>query len=234
MAQLAKLLVVDDDRAMRETLVRFLGQEGYDVAQAADGSKVTAAMTAGVSLVLLDLNLPGESGFDIARRLRAGWPHVGIIMLTGRDDLLDRVLGLELGADDYLPKPFELRELLARIRSVLRRCQGSAETLPANDKISLQFAGWTLNTANRTLTAPNGQAVDLTTTEYDILRVLCDHAGQTVSRTTLYELVKGKEWSPLDRTLDTHVANVRRKLDSSGRSGVIKTVHGQGYMLVTD
>jgi DNA-binding response OmpR family regulator len=228
-------LILDDDDGMRGTLARFLSQEGFEVFQAGDGSKVAEIMAAGIAVVLLDVNLPGESGFDIARRLRAGWPDVGIIMLTGRNELVDRVLGLELGADDYLPKPFELRELLARIRSILRRLgNGGADNSAADEKASLHFAGWHLNTVNRDLTSPSGRTVELTTTEYDILRLLCEHIGQTVSRQTLYETVRGKEWSPLDRTLDTHVANLRRKLDSAGRSGLIKTVHGQGYVLASE
>ena len=156
-------------------------------------------------------------------------------MLTGRDDLLDRVLGLELGADDYLAKPFELRELLARIRSVLRRIETAQPDKSAQSvHNSLQFSGWCLNTSTRALSSPAGAEVELTTTEYDILRVLCEHVGQPVSRETLYRRVRGKEWSPLDRSLDTHIANLRRKLRNGGGAEPIKTIHGKGYILAVE
>lgn len=232
-----KLLVVDDDDAMRTVLSEFLSREGYLLAEAADGSQVDEKRLAGVALVLLDVNLPGESGFDVVRRLRTDWPSVGIIMATGRRDLVDRVLGLELGADDYIQKPFALRELLARIRSVLRRRSEAQVAAPAASREvkpppAITFNGWTLTPGSRKLVAPDARQVELTTTEFDIMRLLAQYPGQTVDRQMLYEGVRGKTWSPLDRTLDTHVANLRKKLDMAGQEGLIKTIHGQGYTLV--
>lgn len=239
---LVKVLIVDDDNAMRETLARCLSQEGYEVFVACDGAGVIEEQLNQISLVLLDVNLPGENGFDVARRIRAAFPSVGLMMLTGRGDLVDRVLGLEMGADDYVQKPFELRELLARIRSILRRTQlqaprqVSAVPRPGCEPAGppLQFAGWTVHVGSRKVVAPCGREVHLTTTEFDILKLLSDNAGQTVSRQTLYEAVRAKEWSPLDRTLDTHVANLRKKLEATGGAGLIKTVHGLGYVLAID
>lgn len=237
-----KVIIVDDDDAMRETLARFLTQEGYEVIQAANGSTLSEEQLAQGALVLLDVNLPGENGFDVARRIRAWCPSIGIIMLTGRGELVDRVLGLELGADDYVHKPFELRELLARMRSILRRTQvqiqrqaitpvrGGCEPVPP----PLQFEGWTVHVGSRKVVAPCGREVNLTTTEFDILKLLSDNRGQSVSRQRLYEVLRAKEWSPLDRTLDTHVANLRRKLESTGGGSLIKTVHGLGYVLAVD
>lgn len=233
----SKVLIVEDDDAMRGTLVRFLSQEGYEVLEAANGNGVGEEQVAQVGLVLLDVNLPGENGFDVARRIRAHHPAIGLIMLTGRGDLVDRVLGLELGADDYLQKPFELRELLARMRAVLRRAQGPARPAVANCEPSapaIQFQGWTVHVGSRKVVAPGGCEVGLTTTEFDILKLLSDRPGQTVSRQMLYETLRAKDWSPLDRTLDTHVANLRKKLETTGGTGLIKTVHGQGYMLAVD
>ena len=237
-----KLLVVDDDMEMRGLLARFLSQEGFEVVPVPDGSMIDDQLIAGTSVVLLDLNLPGESGFDIARRIRKQCPTIGLIMLTGRGDLVDRVVGLELGADDYVLKPVELRELLARIRAVMRRVQaGRAQTeRPAADPGAketgqpIHFNGWTVLPGSRKVIAPCGREVNLTTTEFEILRTLSDRRGQTVTRQMLYEVVRGKDWSPLDRTLDTHMANLRKKLESTGGTGLIKSVHGQGYLLVVD
>lgn len=238
----AKVFIVDDDDAMRDTLARFLTQEGYNIVQAADGSALSQEQLAHGSLVLLDVNLPGENGFDVARRIRAWCPSIGIIMLTGRGELVDRVLGLELGADDYVQKPFELRELLARVRSVLRRTQVQAQRQAPTplkgvcEPVAppLQFEGWTVHVGSRKVVAPCGREVNLTTTEFDILKLLSDNRGQTVSRQRLYEVLRAKEWSPLDRTLDTHVANLRKKLESTGGGNLVKTVHGLGYVLAVD
>lgn len=235
----AKLLIVDDDDALRATLARFLRQEGFDVVEAQDGAQVDPQSLGDVGLVLLDVNLPGESGFDVARRLRVVAPTVGVIILTGRGDLVDRVLGLELGADDYVQKPFALRELLARIRSVLRRRTGEPEApaaeVPRNGRNNaIVFSGWNLNLISRKLTAPDGRPVELTTTEFEILRVLAQNLGETIDRQKLYEVVRGKAWSPLDRSLDNHVANLRKKMDMPGREGLIKTIHGQGYALTPE
>lgn len=232
-----ELMVVDDDDALRSTLARFLEQEGYLVIAASEASEVRESDVFRVEVILLDVNLPGESGFDLARRVRQTCPHVGIIMLTGRGELVDRVLGLELGADDYIQKPFELRELLARIRSVQRRvraAQDKANTPRPDQALTITFQGWTVYVGSRRVLAPCGREVNLTTTEFEILKLLSDNRGQTVTRQRLYDVVRGKEWSPLDRTLDTHVANLRKKLESTGGEGLIKSVHGQGYVLAVN
>lgn len=230
-----KILIVEDDGEMREILSRIIIQEGYEVSQAKDGGDIDESMLLSTGCVLLDINLPGESGFDVARRLRSISPTIGLIMLTGRGELTDRVLGLELGADDYIQKPFELRELIARLRAVLRRSRGhpgQAGCAPAAPAV--EFDGWRIYGGSRKVLAPCGREVHLTTTEFEILRLLSEHRGQTVSRQKLYEAVRGKDWSPLDRTLDTHVANLRKKLDAAGGGSFIKAVHGQGYVLAVD
>ncbi len=228
-----KILIIDDDADMRQTLARALAQEGFAVAQSADGANLSSLMEDGVGLVLLDLNLGAESGFDIAKRLRPAYPTVGLIMLTGRADLIDKVVGLEIGADDYVSKPFDLRELLARIRSVLRRATAVAPQ--PNGEETLKFEGWCLDVRRRKLTSPDGQEVSLTTTEFSVLKLLAETPGQPVSRQALYEVVRSRDWSPLERTLDTHIANIRRKLQTTqgGRRGLITTVQGVGYVLAS-
>lgn len=227
-----KILIIDDDDDLRTTLARALTQEGFNVAASAHGDDLLNRLETGVALVLLDLNLGNESGFEVAKRLRAVQPTVGLIMLTGRNDLVDKVVGLEIGADDYISKPFDLRELLARIRSVLRRSSPTAEA--AKEEI-LTFEGWQLDLLRRRLTAPDGREVALTTTEFEVLKLLAATPGQPVSRRALYEVVRSREWSPLERTLDTHIANLRRKLgeDGTNRYGLITTVHGVGYVLAS-
>ena len=230
-----KILVIDDDMEVAESLLRVLRQEGFGASHLQSGHAVADSLLRQVSLVLYDVNLPGENGFDVVRRLRATHPQIGLIMLTGRGDLIDRVLGLEMGADDYIQKPFELRELLARIRAVLRRRDtgaGPATGPVATGAATITFGKWVVDPGRRTVTAPDDQVVEVTTTEFDIFCLLGRRQRQTVSREMLYDVVKGKAWSPLDRTLDTHVANLRKKLASFGYRDLIKTVHGQGYILV--
>jgi DNA-binding response OmpR family regulator len=225
-----KVLIVEDDVDMRDTLACYLAGEGFDVAEAADGTRMWEVLDDATSLVLMDLNLPGEDGFALARAVRAR-SDMGIIMITGRGDLIDRVVGLELGADDYLAKPFELRELLARIRAVLRR--SSARHAPAVAEGQLiRFEGWELDVTRRLLTDPDGKEVALTSTEFAILHLLASPPGRTISRQQLYETVMSREWSPLDRSIDVHVGNLRKKLEVEGRHPrLIKTVHGIGYVL---
>lgn len=227
-----QLLIVDDDPEMRQILARFLGQEGFKVHHACDAAGVNAVPLDDIDLVLCDVNLPDLSGFDLARRLRETHPNIGLIIVSGRGDLLDRVLGLEMGADDYIQKPFEFRELLARIRSVLRRASvGHGHSETGQRPAAINFSGWTIDLRARNVVTPAGKEVILTTTEFDVLKALAERRGQTVDRHTLYEAVKGKDWSPFDRSLDTHIANLRRKLDGVGQGRIIKTVHGLGYIL---
>lgn len=223
------ILIVEDDRDLRETVAFYLEDQGFDVIEASDGGEMQARLDDHVSLVLLDVNLPGEDGFTLARELR-GRSSVGIIMITGRSDLVDRVVGLEVGADDYIAKPFPLRELLARIKALLRRLHPAPA--PADVSPVIRFDGWVLNSQRRELTAPDGTPVGLTTMEYAILFRLASPPGHTVSRQDLYEALKGRDWSPLERSVDVHVANLRRKLEADGRHPrLIKSVHGVGYRL---
>ncbi|PKU24859.1 response regulator [Telmatospirillum siberiense] len=227
----SRILIVEDDKDLRETVAFYLEEQGFDVIEASDGSEMQARLDESVSLVLLDVNLPGEDGFTLARELR-GRSSVGIIMITGRSDLIDRVVGLEVGADDYIAKPFPLRELLARIKALLRRLH-PAPVAPASDAPApVRFDGWVLNPQRQELTAPDGASVGLTTMEYAILFRLASPPGQTVSRQDLYEALKGRDWSPLERSIDVHVGNLRRKLEADGLyPRLIKSVHGVGYRL---
>ncbi len=231
------ILVIEDDNEMSSVLVRFLQQEGFGVHHSKDGQSFSEKMLSSTSLVLLDINLPGENGFDVARRIRAHCPTVGIIFLTGRADLVDRVVGLELGADDYVQKPFELRELLARVRAVIRRTSIQGPSTPEKTKSNpekVKIGGWVIYAAGRKVVAPCGRSVELTTTEFAIMHLLGTNNCKTVTRQMLSEFVRGKDWDPLDRTLDGHVAHLRKKLATVGGADLIKSVHGQGYVIAVD
>lgn len=227
-----KILIVEDDAELRGTVAFYLEEQGFDIVEAADGGEMQARLDDATRLVLLDVNLPGEDGFTLARELRSR-SSVGIIMITGRSDLIDRVVGLEVGADDYIAKPFPLRELLARIKALLRRLQ--PVPVAAMPPSVIRFDGWTLNPQRQELTAPDGTLIDLTTMEFAILFRLASPPGQTVSRQALSESLKGRDWSPLERGIDVHVGNLRRKLEADGRHPrLIKSVHGVGYRLAVD
>jgi two-component system OmpR family response regulator len=182
-------------------------------------------------LVILDLMLPGEDGLTLARALRSQ-SGIGIIILTGRGETVDRIIGLEMGADDYLPKPFHLRELLARVKSVLRRVQSrtsEAGAQPARSRA--RFAGWSLDLSSRELTSPAGEAVRLTTGEFDLLAAFVGNANQVLSRDRLLDLARNREAGPFDRTIDVQVGRLRRKLEDDPQNPtLIKTVRGSGYI----
>ena len=193
-------------------------------------------------LVLLDLGLPGEDGFSIARQLREQW-RCGLVIVTGRGDAVDKVVGLEIGADDYVTKPFDLRELLARIKAVLRRLvpESPSAEAPFSTAIGtatatahkLTFAGWELDTAARCLTNPMGADVALTTGEFDLLRALAEHAGRVLSRDFLLGQTRGREAGPFDRTIDVQVGRLRKKIEADAENPhIIKSVRGAGYILV--
>jgi two-component system response regulator CpxR len=221
-----RLLLIDDDAELRELVATFLQAEGFVVdAGRGDPSEVDRALKGGYALVILDVMLPGTNGFEILRRIRAS-STLPVVMLTAKGDAMDRVLGLELGADDYLPKPFNPHELAARIRAVLRRVAPraagkSTERLTADDL--------ELDPGTRTVTCA-GRAVDVTTVEFDVLEALVRVAGQVVSREGLVHDVLKREFSPFDRAIDTHIYNLRRKIgpraDGSDR---IKGIRGVGY-----
>lgn len=224
------ILVVDDDREIRDLLARFLRGHGLRVSVARDGREMRAGFDeARYALVVLDLMLPGEDGLSLLRWVRAQG-RVPVVMLTAMGEEADRIVGLELGADDYLAKPFSPRELLARIRAVLRRAEGSGErTAPAS---GFSFAGWTLETARRRLLDPAGIEVALTGNEYELLVALLERAGRVLTRDILLDLVHGRSTGPFDRAVDVAVSRLRRKLDDGGKAPeIIKTVRGGGYVL---
>lgn len=229
-----RILVVDDDPRLCRLLARLLKAEGYEVQTAHNGHMMWRALRErSVDLVLLDLRLPGgEDGLTLARRLRAE-SDVSLIMLTGKSDAVDKVVGLELGADDYVTKPFDRRELVARIRSVLRRSAGqlSAAAPAQTENQVLRFAGWTLDLSQREVITPDAKQVALTFHEFELLAVLAQRSGRVISRDQLLELIANRHWQPFDRSIDVLVGKLRRKLNDDPRSPhLIKTVRGVGYI----
>jgi len=227
------ILIVDDDREIRDLLGKFLERHGIRVTTARDGRETRKVWPNGhFQLVVLDLMMPGESGLDVARWLRSQ-SNVPIIMLTAMGEETDRIIGLELGADDYVPKPFNPRELLARIRAVLRRT-GDAEQrrTEVGSGQSLRFAGWVLEPARRRLLNPEGVEVPLTGGEYDLLLALAERPNRVLTRDMLLDLLRGRQAGPFDRAIDVAVSRLRRKLEDDGRQAqLIKTVRGGGYVL---
>ncbi|MDO8371267.1 MAG: response regulator [Polaromonas sp.] len=228
----AHLLVVDDDAEIRELLTRYLRENGYRVTGVADGRGLRTALAAGdPDLIVLDVMLPGEDGISLCRSVRAR-SQVPIIMLTARGDETDRVVGLEVGADDYVPKPFSPRELLARIKSVLRRSKALPPNLRREELRWFRFAGWLLDAVTRNLTAPDGVLIPLGATEFKLLRTLLDHPGQVLTRDQLIELMLSRDADPFDRALDVQISRLRQRLREDAREpSIIKTVRGQGYVL---
>jgi two-component system OmpR family response regulator len=234
------IAVLDDEVDITQLLANYLQSHGYRVTQLHNGHALMALMPADPpALVLLDLGLPGEDGFSIARNLREHW-RCGLVIVTGRGDAVDKVVGLEVGADDYVTKPFDMRELLARIKAVLRRLTpneapspGVTLPTPAPARSKLHFAGWELDTAARRLNSPQGDEVALTTGEFDLLCALAQHAGRVLSRDFLLEQTRGREAAPFDRTIDVQVGRLRKKLEADAEvPQIIKSVRGAGYILV--
>jgi two-component system OmpR family response regulator len=225
------ILIVDDENEICVMVQDYLTQEGYRASVAHDGNEMRQVMArSAVDLVILDLVLPGEDGLTLARWLREE-SRVGIIMLTGRGDPVDRIIGLEMGADDYLPKPFMLRELLARVKSVLRRAAARAPESSAANRQQARFAGWNLDLASRELFSPAGSEVRLTTGEFDLLAAFVTNPNQVLSRDRLLDLARNREAGPFDRTIDVQVGRLRRKLgDDPQQPSMIKTVRGSGYI----
>lgn len=235
-AKTSRILVVDDDRRLCGFLTRFLGGEGYAAASAHDGRAMRRAIAdSAFDLVILDLTFPsGEDGMSLARGLRTQY-DVPLIMLSGRNDTIDKVVCLELGADDYVTKPFEPRELLARIRTVLRRTGGRVRAdwsdAADGDGEVLRFEGWRLDLARRELTAPTGEPVRLTSQEFQLLAALVSRPGRTLSRDQILDLIANRHWTPYDRSIDVLIGKLRRKLGDGSRGGrLIKTVRGVGYL----
>jgi two-component system OmpR family response regulator len=232
----ASILVVDDDRILCRFLARFLSGEGYAIASVHNGQAMRRAFAdAAFDLVILDLGFPhGEDGMTLARRLRAQY-DTPLIVLSGKSTTIDKVVCLELGADDYVTKPFEPRELLARIRTVLRRVAGRVEpveAIPATRSASvLAFRGWRLDLDRREVFSPDDQAVVLTSREFELLAALARRPGRVLSRDQILDIVANRHWTPYDRSIDVLVGKIRRKLgDDVPATRLIKTVRGVGYM----
>ena len=235
------LAVLDDEPDITQLIARYLGAQGFRVSQTHRSAELLALMHSDApALVLLDLGLPGEDGFAIARQLREHH-RCGLVIVSGRGDAVDKVVGLEVGADDYVTKPFDLRELLARIKAVLRRLQPAAAApqvvaAPPAAAAGFHFAQYTLDLAARRVGDAQGREVALTGGEFDLLVTLCRHAGRVLSRDFLLDATRGREASPFDRTIDVQMGRLRRKLepDSKGDAesvGIIKSVRGVGYLL---
>jgi DNA-binding response OmpR family regulator len=222
-----QILIVDDDPALRELLQRYLGEQGYAVAGVTDGTAMDQHLeTHAADLIILDLMLPGEDGLSIAKRLRSAC-DIPILMLSARGDEVDRIVGLEVGADDYLPKPFNPRELLARIRAVLRRHPEEPATGPAAPQHS--FGDFSLDLLNQTLTC-DGKPVTLTSGDFSLLKIFVEHPNRVLSRDRLVEMLSGYERSPYDRSIDVKVTRLRRKIETDPATPVfIQTVWGEGY-----
>jgi two-component system, OmpR family, response regulator len=229
--------VLDDEPEITRLLAHYLQAHGFRVSELHTGAALMSLMQAdAAALVLLDLGLPGEDGFSIARQLRERW-QCGLVIVTGRGDAVDKVVGLEIGADDYITKPFDLRELVARIRAVLRRTGAATaadSSAPASSPRNLlRFNGWSLDPGARRLLNADGVEVALTTGEYDLLHTFLRHPGRVLSRDFLLEETRGRGAGPFDRTIDVQVGRLRKKIEVSAEDPqIIKSVRGAGYILV--
>ena len=240
MSSAAHILVVDDEDAVRTLLRECFELEGYRVSEAKDGAGLSAQLDlAQIDLITLDLNLGGENGLELARLIRSE-RNVPIVMITGKGDTIDRVVGLELGADDYIAKPFHVREVIARVRAVLRRYAGPTPA-PAASLIQVAaeerygFDRWTLDVSKRELKDDTGAVQELTTAEFDMLKMFAERPSRVLSRDNIMDLLKGHEWSPFDRSIDALIVRVRRKIElASDAPRIIKTVRGVGYVMAID
>ena len=244
MSETAHIVVVDDEADLRNTVGEYLSLKGYQVTLA-DGGEALRAVFDGedgggdVDLVLLDISMPGEDGLSLARFLRES-VDVAIIMLTAAGDVVDRIVGLEMGADDYLAKPVDLRELLARIKSVLRRAQvapaaGSMDSPKSAGSNQVRFGQVILDLDSHVLLDGGGEAMKLTAMEYDLLKAFAEHPGRVLNRDQLLDLAHNKDWEPFDRSIDIRIARLRRKIERDpSKPQILKTVRGAGYMFVPD
>lgn len=234
------ILVVDDDDAMRMLLRDCFELEGFQVSEARDGQELAAQLAAGVpDLITLDLKLGGENGLELAQKIREK-RNVPIVMITGKNDTIDRVVGLELGADDYIGKPFHVREVLARVRAVLRRYQSApaeadAGEAPATSGECYTFGEWVLDLPRRELRSLTGVSHDLTTAEFNMLEIFVRRPARVLSRDNIMDLLKGHEWSPFDRSIDALIVRVRRKIEPEPDAPrMIKTVRSVGYVFAIE
>ena len=227
----ATILVVDDDGQIRQLVARFLRSNGFRVQTARDGVEMQSVLAeTGADLIVLDLMLPGANGLDLCRELRKT-SATPVVMLTAKGEEVDRIIGLEVGADDYLPKPFNPRELLARISAVLRRSSASPPPLSGRSR-TLGFAGWKLDMLKRELTSPRGVVVDLSAGEYDLLLTFLEAPQRVLTRDYLLDAARNRSLEPFDRAIDVQVSRLRRKFGDSG--DLIKTVRGAGYLFAAD
>lgn len=235
MSAMDHLLIVDDDRDIRDLLSEYLQKQGYRVSVAADGRAMRSVMDrAEPDLIVLDLMLPGDDGLVLCREVRAH-SDIPIIILTARGDEVDRIVGLEMGADDYLAKPFSPRELLARIKSILRRTRALPSNLKPDQARLLHFAGWTLEVATRNLLSPEGVAIALSGTDYKLLRIFLDHPNRVLNRDQLIDMTQSRDAGPFDRSIDLQVSRLRRRLnDNPKEPAIIKTARGEGYVLAAE
>lgn len=228
-----RVLIVEDDPAIREMVAEYLGGQGYEVHQAQSGSDMRTAIEHNLpDVVLLDVRLPGEDGLTLARYLRERY-DVGIIMVTAAGSVVDRVVGLEIGADDYVTKPFDPRELLARLKSVMRRLQSPAPALTRVGPERVPIGRCFLDVAAHRLLDVEGSDVPLTSMEYDLLKVFTEHPNKVLTRDQILTLTRNREWEPFDRSIDIRVARLRRKIEANPEEPqTIRTVRGAGYMFV--
>jgi two-component system OmpR family response regulator len=227
-----RVLIVDDDAEIRSLLGAYLLKNGLRPTAVADGRAMWQALERGrFDLIILDLMLPGEDGLTLCRNLRAK-SDIPVIMLTARGEETDRIVGLEMGADDYLAKPFSARELLARIKAILRRARSLPENLRAEEAPRLRFGDWMLDTVHRQLVTASGVVTPLSGAEYRLLRIFLDHPNRVLNRDQLVDLTQGREADPLDRSIDVQVSRLRHRLGDDPREPrLIKTVRGEGYVL---
>ena len=233
------ILVVDDEPQIRKVIEKSLLREGFGVTCAGSGKEMWAALEANpVDLVVLDLGLPDQDGFALTRDLRQN-SDVAIIIVTGKGEEVDRVAGLEVGADDYVVKPASPRELVARIRSVLRRAkQPDSQAADGSGAVPerggvLGFKGWRLDLGERELYAPSGESIHLTTAEFELLSALAQAPNQVLSRNTLLKKCAGREWNPVDRSVDIYIGRIRSKIEADPKNPrIVKTIRGTGYMFV--
>jgi two-component system, OmpR family, phosphate regulon response regulator OmpR len=235
MSEIKKILMVDDDLRMRELLQRYLTEQGFEITTVSDSKEMdTVLENEQFDLFVLDLMLPGEDGLAICRRLRAKNIITPIIMLTARGDEVDRIIGLEMGADDYLPKPFNPRELLARINAVMRRHEHSPESNGANAQESFSFGEFIFDAANRSL-SKGGENITITSGEFALLKVFTEHPRQPLSRDRLMQLARGRELDVFDRSIDVQVSRLRRLIEPNpAQPRFLKTMWGFGYVFIPD
>jgi two-component system OmpR family response regulator len=233
MDTLDHILIVDDDAEIRSLLSQYLQKNGLRVTAVAGGRAMWQALEAErIDLIVLDLMLPGEDGLTLCRNLRAKSSDIPVIMLTARGEETDRIVGLEMGADDYLAKPFSARELLARIKAILRRARTLPENLRPDNARNIRFGDWLLDTVQRQLVSAAGVVIPLSGAEYRLLRIFLSHPNRVLNRDQLVDLTQGKEADPLDRSIDVQVSRLRQRLgDDSREPRLIKTVRGEGYVL---